>query len=66
MRTAESNRLEATLGADEVLRRSLEDHMAYLDAEIKRTEKLIHTHQQSSRTEPSPKSGQVDKTLEPS
>jgi transposase len=44
MRTAESNRLEATLGADEVLRRSLEDHMAYLDAEIKRTEKLIRTH----------------------
>lgn len=44
MRTAESNRLEATLGADEVVRRSLEDHLAYLDSEIKRTEKLIRTH----------------------
>ncbi len=44
MRTAESNRLEATIGADEVVRRSLEEHIAYLDTEIKRSEKLIRTH----------------------
>jgi transposase len=44
MRTAESNRLEAASGADEVVRRSLEDHLAYRTAEIKRTEKLVRTH----------------------
>jgi len=44
MRTAESNRLEATLGADKVVRRSLEEHIAYLDSEIKRTEQLIRAH----------------------
>jgi len=44
MRTAESNRLEATVGADEVVRRSIEEHLAYLDAAIKRTEKLIRIH----------------------
>ncbi len=44
MHTAESNRLEAASGADEVVRCSLEEHINYLDAEIKRTKKLIHTH----------------------
>ncbi len=44
MRTAESNRLEATTGAEHVVRCSIKEHLAYLYAEIKRTEKLIRTH----------------------
>jgi len=43
MRTAESNRLEAAITASAV-RASIEEHLAYLDVEIKRTEHLIREH----------------------
>ncbi len=43
MHTAESNRLSSALTVDSV-RASVEEHLAYLDQEIKRTEKLIREH----------------------
>lgn len=43
MHTAESNRLEATITVAEV-RASVEEHLAYLKAEIKRTENLVRQH----------------------
>ncbi len=44
MHTAEGNRLEATTAEDDVVRRSIKEHLGYLDAEIKGTEKLIRQH----------------------
>jgi transposase len=43
MRTMETNRLAAGV-ASEAVRGSLQQHLAYLDAEIRRTEKLIGEH----------------------
>jgi transposase len=43
MRTMESNRLEAIIPND-VVKASIEDHIAYLNHQIKQTEALIHTH----------------------
>lgn len=43
MRTMESNRLEAII-TDDMVKASLEDHIAYLDQQIKQTEALIRTH----------------------
>ncbi len=43
MRGMEANRLEALISTPEV-RRSVEEHVAYLAAEITRTEKLIREH----------------------
>jgi transposase len=43
MHTMESNRLEAIIASDTV-KASIEDHLAYLDQQIKQTEALIRTH----------------------
>jgi len=43
MRTMESNRLEAIITID-VVKASVQDHLAYLDRQIKQTETLIRTH----------------------
>jgi transposase len=43
MHTMESNRLEAIITND-VVKASIEDHLAYLHHQIKQTEVLIHTH----------------------
>lgn len=43
MHTMEHNRLSAG-AVDELVKHSLEEHLAYLEAEIKRTEKLIKEH----------------------
>jgi transposase len=43
MRTMESNRLEAIITID-VVKSSVEEHIAYLDQQIKQTESLIRTH----------------------
>lgn len=43
MRTMESNRLEA-LTSTPLVKKSVEEHIAYLDAEINRTEQLIRDH----------------------
>ena len=43
MRQMEANRLDVTAGA-EAVRESLVEHIAFLDAEIKRTEGLIRSH----------------------
>jgi transposase len=46
MHTMESNRLEAIITV-EVVKSSVEEHMAYLDLQIKQTEALIREHIQS-------------------
>ncbi len=43
MRTAESNRLEAIISVD-VVKTSVEEHVAYLDQQIEQTQALIRTH----------------------
>jgi len=43
MRTMESNRLEAII-TDDLVKASVEDHIAYLNQQIKQTEALIRTH----------------------
>lgn len=43
MHTMESNRLEAIIAID-VVKSSVEEHMAYLDQQIKQTQALIRTH----------------------
>lgn len=43
MRTQESNRLEAIITID-VVKSSVEEHVAYLDHQIKQTQALIRTH----------------------
>ena len=43
MRVMEENRLTSGITVDSV-RRSVEEHLTYLNDEIKRTEELIHTH----------------------
>lgn len=43
MRTMESNRLEAII-TNEMVKASVEDHLAYLDQQIRQTEALIRTH----------------------
>lgn len=43
MRTMESNRLEA-ITTDDMVKASVEDHISYLDQQIKQTEALIRAH----------------------
>jgi transposase len=49
MRVAEENRLSSGITVDSV-RRSVEEHLAYLNDEIKRTEELIRDHINSNPT----------------